>query len=83
MLFRSVYQSGNTFSYTQDYHLKSNCVGKNAGKDGTDIGIYGGVFPWKEGSVPKNPHIINSTIGGTTNSNSALPINIKVSAQDH
>ena len=73
--------SGNGFSYTDDYHLKSTCAGKNAGTDGTDIGIYGGAFPWKEGSVPHNPHIINKTIGGTTNSNGALPVNIKVSAQ--
>ena len=71
------------FGYTYDYHLQSSCPGKNAGTDGTDVGIYGGQYPWKDGSIPVNPHIINSTIGGVTNTNGALPVNIKVSAQDH
>jgi len=78
-----VNQSGNSFSYTQDYHLQPSCPGKNAGTDGTDIGIYGGQFPWKDGSVPFNPHVIISNIGDNTNSNGALPVNIKVAAQDH
>jgi len=77
-----VNQTGNSFDYTHDYHLKPTCPGKNAGTDGTDIGIYGGLYPWKDGSVPSNPHIINSNIGGTTNSNGALPVNIKVGAQE-
>lgn len=77
-----VNQSGNTFSYTQDYHLQSNCPGKNAGRDGTDIGIYGGVFPWKAGSVPFNPHFQTFHIGPTTDSTGNLNVNIKVAAQD-
>jgi len=76
-----VNQTGNTFSYTDDYHLQPGCPGKNAGTDGTDIGIYGGASPWKDGSVPNNPHVINSYIGGATNNNGALPVNIKVEAQ--
>lgn len=76
--------SGNgSFSYTDDYHLQSTCPGKNAGTDGTDIGIYGGNFPWKAGSVPFNPHFITKTISGTTNSNGSLPVNITIGAQDH
>jgi len=71
------------FSYTYNYHIQTTSPGHNGGKDGTDIGIYGGLYPWKEGSVPINPHIINSNIGGTTNPNGALPVNIKVGAQDH
>lgn len=39
-----------------DYHLQSTSSGINAGTDGTDIGLFGGVFPWKEGSIPSNPH---------------------------
>ena len=76
-------QNGNTFSYTDDYHLQPTCLGKNAGKDGTDIGIYGGRFPWKDGSVPINPHIMINNVGGTTNSNGTLPVNIKVEAQNN
>ncbi len=76
--------SANTnFSYTENFHLLSTCPGKNAGRDGTDIGIYGGAFPWKEGSVPFNPHIQYQNISGSTNTNGNLNVNIKVAAQDH
>ena len=74
-------QTGNVFSYTDNYHLKPTCLGKNAGTDGTDVGIYGGLFPWKEGSIPSNPHIQFKNISGSTNSSGALPVNIRVEAQ--
>jgi len=76
-------QSGTSFSYSQDYHLQSTCPGKNAGTDGTDIGIYGGVFPWKEGSVPANPHFQSIKIGPKTDNSGNLNVKIKVAAQDH
>lgn len=76
-------QAGNSFDYSQDYHLQATCLGKNAGTDGTDMGIYGGSFPWKAGSVPFNPHIQSKYIGGATDQNGNLNVNIKVAAQDH
>jgi hypothetical protein len=78
-----VNQTGYTFSYTDDYHLQPGCPGKNAGTDGTDIGIYGGSYPWKEGSVPFNPHVQYKNISGTTDQSGNLNVNIKVAAQDH
>lgn len=78
-----VNQTGSTFDYTQDYHLKLTSPGKNAGTDGTDIGIYGGMFPWKAGSVPFNPHIQIKSISNTTDQNGNLQINIKVNAQNN
>jgi hypothetical protein len=42
--FMSVTSSG--FSYDDDYRLKATSPGKNAGTDGTDIGIYGGSYPF-------------------------------------
>jgi hypothetical protein len=71
------------FEYGNDYHLKSGCEGKNAGKDGTDMGIYGGTFPWKEGSLPFNPHYQRINISPTTDNNGNLNVNIKVAAQEH
>ncbi len=71
------------FNYANDYHLKLGSVGVNAGTDGTDIGIYGGDFPWKDGSIPSNPHVQYQQINGTTNASGNLPVHIKVSAQDH
>ncbi len=78
-----VNQSGSAYSYSQDYHLQPTCPGKNAGRDGTDIGIYGGMFPWKEGSVPFNPHIQYEQVAPLTSTNGNLNVNIKVAAQDH
>jgi hypothetical protein len=70
------------FEYGNDYHLQSDCKGKNAGKDGTDMGIYGGAFPWKEGSIPSNPHFQRIQISPTTGVNGNLNVNIKVAAQE-
>jgi hypothetical protein len=78
-----VNQSGTTFDYKQDYHLKSDSPGKNAGKDGTDIGIYGGTFPWKEGSVPSNPHFKSVKISPKTDNLGNLNVRINVAAQDN
>ena len=78
-----VNQSGNTFDYSHDYHLQPNSPGKNAGTDGTDIGIYGGMFPWKEGSIPSNPHFQSIQIAPKTDTNGNLNVKIKVAAQDH
>lgn len=76
---------GNTFIDPDngDYHLQSTSVGKNAGTDGTDLGIYGGVFPWKDGAVPFNPHIQTFQVSGTTDSTGLLNANIQLEAQDY
>lgn len=69
-----------SFDYDQDYHLLSTSPARNAGTDGTDLGIYGTGSPWKEGSVPGNPHIqtkMISTIDSKPN------VKIKVAAQDN
>jgi hypothetical protein len=76
-------QTGNTFSYSHDYHLQSTSLGHNAGTDGTDVGVYGGVFPWKDGSLPSNPHVVFKSIQGNTDQNGNLQINIKVKAQNN
>lgn len=76
-------QSGSSFDYSHDYHLKLTSPGKNAGADGTDVGIYGGLYPWKEGSIPTNPHIQSKIISSNTDASGNLPVNIKVAAQDH
>ncbi|NVN97080.1 hypothetical protein HXX01_02495 [Candidatus Nomurabacteria bacterium] len=68
--------------YSSDYHLQPTCPGKNAGTDGTDIGIYGGVYPWKDGGVPFNPHIQHIVTSPQTDSSGNLNVDIKVAAQD-
>jgi hypothetical protein len=78
-----VNQEGIVYNYAHDYHLQSSCPGKNAGTDGTDVGIYGGIYPWKAGSVPANPHFQSFKVGPTTDTNGNLNVKIKVAAQDH
>ena len=74
-----------SFEYTDDYRLKSNSPAKNAGSDGTDIGITGGTSPWPvteasspyiHSSFPAVPQITQMDIqnasvgiGGTINVN--------------
>jgi hypothetical protein len=76
-----VNQTGTLFSYQANYHLKASCAGKNAGTDGTDLGIFGTTEPYKEGAVPVNPHIISKSVNSSTTPNGKLNVNIKVSAQ--
>lgn len=71
-------QSGYSFNYSHNYHLKPTCPGIGAGDDGTNIGIYGTGIPYKEGAVPSNPHIQEFTITVEDNN---LNLKAKVSAQ--
>lgn len=45
-----VSETNNTYNDTDDFHLQATSPGKNAGSDGTDIGIYGGLYPWPDGN---------------------------------
>lgn len=75
-----VNQTGNTFDYAHDYHLQAPTT--YLGTDGTEVGIYGGTFPYKEGAVPSNPHIQLKNVAPTSDSNGHLQIEFKISAQD-
>ena len=78
----SVFVNNNiyTFDYSKNYHLKHPDT--YIGTDGTQIGIYGGTFPYKEGAVPSNPHIQLKNVAPTSDSNGQLQIEFKISAQD-
>jgi len=65
-----------------DYHIKPSSLCKNSGTDGTDRGIYGGTFPWKEGSVPSNPHIYFKQVTQQTNNSGQLQIQFKVRTEN-
>lgn len=67
--------------YQFDFHL-ANPAYNTGGTDGTPIGIYGGTFPWKDGSIPFNPQILFQNIESATDQNGNLLINIHVKAQD-
>jgi hypothetical protein len=75
-----VNQTGNFFSYDHNYHLQNPSTYQ--GIDNSQVGIYGGTFPYKEGAVPLNPHIQIKNIAPTTDSNGNLQIQIQVGAQN-
>ena len=66
---------GAAFSWAYDFHLQAGSPGKNAGTDGTDIGIYGGMLPLEPGTNPHFPQMMTLTLpsgssvpaGGTLN----------------
>lgn len=66
------------FDFILDFHLRSSCVGHNAGTDGTDVGIYGTNYPVPEGWVPSNPHIYYKSVAEESNTNGKLPVHFKV-----
>jgi len=77
-----VNQTGGDFDYTNDYHLTATAQA-NPGDDGTDCGIYGGFYPWKDESIPGTPHISSKNISNTTdNATGTIHIDINVHAQD-
>jgi hypothetical protein len=53
------------------------------GTDGNQVGIYGGVFPYKELAIPVNPNIISKTISPQTNASGELNIQVQVKAQNN
>ncbi|MDR1096563.1 MAG: hypothetical protein LBL57_00370 [Tannerella sp.] len=65
-----------------DVEILSGSPCKDAGTDGTDIGIYGGSSPFKKGSVPANPHISKMIISNIADSNGKIKVDIEVSAQE-
>lgn len=71
-----------TFNQSYNYQLKATCVGKNAGTDGTDVGIYGGSNPCSIGWVPSNPHIYYENVSTQSNNQGKLPVHFKVRSGD-
>ena len=74
-------QDGAQFSYTDDYSLQS--PGQYLGNDGSQAGIYGGMHPFKEGSIPMIPHVVRKSISHSIDAEGKLQVEIEVSAQDH
>lgn len=61
-LFVNVPANAGGFDYAHDYRLQANSPAKNAGNDGTDIGLYG-LNPFsKTGELPQQPVIRTMSI---------------------
>ena len=75
-----VNQSGYTPDFYHDYSLTAPTT--YLGLDGTEVGIFGGLYPLKLGNIPENPHISSKTIAPQTSANGDLNIQIQINAQD-
>jgi hypothetical protein len=73
--------TSSSFLYTDNYHLKA--PESYIGMDGTQMGIYGGLRPWKEGSLPLNPHIQSKIIADKTDAAGKIQVQVKVVAQNN
>jgi hypothetical protein len=76
----------STFLYTADYSLNENSPFYDQysthATDGGEVGIYGGMFPWKDGILPFAPHWLELTVPGNATQNGLTGITIKGSAQN-
>lgn len=92
-IFKTINTSDvHIFSYENDYHLNPTATGTNesgdvgvsivgTASDGSNVGIYGGSMPYKEGAVPYSPHIQTVEIDDEA-TNGELGIKITVTAQE-
>jgi len=47
--FVGVVKQAVAFNYTQSFHTNAGSAATGAGTDSTDIGLYGGMYPWPDG----------------------------------
>lgn len=70
---------GEDGTYAEDKTFELKYPEKYIGTDGTEIGLYGGNYPWNK--IPCTPRIIESNIDTRTSADGKLKVNIKVEAQ--
>ena len=73
------YTFDTPFNYSYDYHLTTAGLAL-ASSDATQVGVYGGSSPFKNESIPVNPHISSANIN-LESTNGLLNVNIQVQAQ--
>ena len=62
------------------YELSDDIKSTYLGNDGTEVGIYGGVFPYS--SKPTTPKIIKCNVANKSTADGKLSVDIEVSAQE-
>ena len=78
----STFQSNDIFRNPKGCLLKNDSPCKTGGSDGTEIGIFGGISPYKLGNAPFNLHIDRMKIPYITYGKEGLEIDVKVSVQE-
>jgi hypothetical protein len=75
---------GVGFDWSYDFHLQPNSPAKNAGTDGTDLGIYGGWAPFEVGANPYFPQMMELTLpnGSSVPAGGTLNVHFKARKQN-
>jgi hypothetical protein len=71
------------FDLRKNYHLNKKVSTMIKGTDGTEIGIYGTAYPFKDGAFPVNPRIKFNSIAPATDAQGKIKVDIKVDAQEY
>ncbi len=66
-----------------NYRLQDSSPAKDAGTDGTDIGLYGTDKPFDDSRRPALPYFKVKSIGTETDVTGKLPVNIVIEAQEY
>lgn len=69
-----------TFTFQANYHLLPNAANNYLGLDGTEVGIYGGLYPWKDGILPFNPHWVDLDLDN--GNNNIIGVTIRATGQE-
>lgn len=69
-----------SYSYDSNYHLQN--PSSYEGTTGNQVGIYGGLIPFKENTRPSNPQILSKEIEISTDEDGELGVEIEVEAQE-
>lgn len=70
--------TGNSYNDLDNYNLQASSPGKNAGTDGTDIGIFGGQYPFPKSVQASYVHCVTPVIPVVRDliiQNSSVPAN--------
>ncbi|MCF8357114.1 MAG: hypothetical protein K9H26_00040 [Prolixibacteraceae bacterium] len=73
---------GRFFRYNANYHVQDTSVCKNAGLDGSDMGVYGGDYPFKDSGLPMHPWVMSKSIAPATDADGKLKVEFQVIPQD-
>lgn len=83
LFINPIFFNNSSLALDANYNIITNSIYYTGGSDGTQIGLYGGPYIWKDGAIPFNPTIQSKQIANFTDQNGNLKINIKVKAQNN
>ena len=81
-VFETIDEGIENYSYNHNFHLKAGSPAIAAGTGGTDIGLYGGSVPFKDGGLPSAPHVRKVNIENET-SEGILQVEIEAGSQEN